>query len=119
MLSQASNQAALQFRISRIGDAREMITRLDEVARRNFHTGEVQLHTLALGIGGGNHQGIRPGHQCIVGAQRVNAVVAFRKVGGEDKVGGGKLHGLLIQAQSLVEHLWLRELVKLPRIFAV
>ena len=75
-------------------------------------------NAFALDIVVRGRERVCPRHKRVVGAQRADAVVTFRVIGGEIEIVRVELDGLAIQFQRLVKNLLFVDAVKGPRVLA-
>jgi len=111
-------EPALDVGERRIGHVVEMHAGFGETAGGHFDPGQMEGNAFALVVVVGDLERVRPRPERVIGAERANAVIAFRVNGREQKILRIQLHGLAIQREGLVENLLLADVVKRPRVLA-
>ena len=96
-----------------------MGARFLEAPGGDFDPRQMDINAFAFGLVVGGLERVRPRGQRVVGAQRADAVIAFRVIGREREIVRIEPDGLLVQRERLVKDLLFVDMVKCRRVPAI
>ena len=118
LLVQVAGQALLQYGVHVVGDGVEMRAGFGEALGMELEPREVEIDPLALDFVMGDGQGVGPGLEGLLEAQRLDPVVGLGDIGSEREVVGVELQRLAVELEGFVINLLLGERVELHGILA-